>query len=70
VAEGLPMKSYLTVVSTFTNPHWPTLKPKACKRAYAFSAHVAKGILAITQKQNKFVLRGLVCADRLIIMMV
>lgn len=29
-----------TVVSTFASPHEPTLKPKACKRASAFTAHV------------------------------
>lgn len=29
-----------TVVSTFANPHEPTLQPKACKRASAFPAHV------------------------------
>lgn len=29
-----------TVVSTFANPHKPTLKPKACKRASAFPARV------------------------------
>jgi len=34
------MKSQRTVVSTFASPHEPTLKPKACKRASAFPAHV------------------------------
>ncbi len=29
-----------TVVSTFVSPHEPTLKPKACKRASAFPAHI------------------------------
>jgi hypothetical protein len=41
------------VISTFASQHEPTLKPKACKRAYAFSTRIAKGILAIA-KQNKF----------------
>jgi len=34
------MKSRPTVVSTFASPHKPTLKPKACKRASAFPAHI------------------------------
>jgi hypothetical protein len=29
-----------SVASTFAIPHEPTLKPKACKRASAFPAHV------------------------------
>ncbi|MBN2767021.1 MAG: hypothetical protein JXR27_11670, partial [Paludibacteraceae bacterium] len=29
-----------TGVSTFASPHEPTLKPKACKRAYAYPARV------------------------------
>ena len=33
-------KSQTTVVSTFASPHEPTLKPKACKRAYASPARV------------------------------
>jgi len=34
------MKTHPTVVSTFTSPHKPTLKPKACKRASASSARI------------------------------
>lgn len=34
------INSQRTVVSTFASPHEPTLKPKACKRASAFPAHV------------------------------
>lgn len=52
------MNSHRTVVSTFASPHEPMLKPKACKRASAFSTHLGKANLAIAKKQNKFVLRG------------
>ena len=34
------MNSQPTFVSTFASPHEPTLKPKACKRASAFPAHL------------------------------
>jgi len=51
-------KSQRTVASTFASPHEPTLKPKACKRASAFTTHFGKAILANAKKQNKFVLRG------------
>ncbi len=34
------VQNHPTVVSTFASPHKPTLKPKACKRASAFPAHV------------------------------
>jgi len=47
-----------TVVSIFASPHEPTLKPKACKRASAFTTRFGKAILAIAKKQNKFVLHG------------
>ena len=54
--------SQRTVVSTFASPHEPTLKPKACKRASAFTTHLGKAILSTAQKkQNKFVL-----VDRLV----
>jgi len=52
------INSSRTVVSKFASPHEPTLKPKACKRASAFSTHLGKAILANAKKQNKFVLRG------------
>ena len=48
----------ITHCSTFASPHEPTLKPKACKSASAFTTHFGKAILAIAKKQNKFVLRG------------
>jgi len=38
--EKEQLHSQHTVVSTFASPHEPTLKPKACKRASAFPAHV------------------------------
>jgi hypothetical protein len=41
-----------TVVSTFASPHEPTLKPKACKRASALSAHFGKAILSNAQKNK------------------
>lgn len=39
-----------TVVSTLASPHKPTLKPKACKRASAFTTHFGKAILSNAQK--------------------
>jgi len=56
-------KSQPTVVSTFASPHEPTLKPKACKRASAFPAHITAfqdgfRLANAQKKQNKFVLRG------------
>ena len=38
--QKLMKNSQPTVVSTFTSPHEPTLKPKACKRASASPARV------------------------------
>lgn len=38
--QKLMKNSQRTVVSTFANPHKPTLKPKACKRASASSVRV------------------------------
>jgi hypothetical protein len=55
--------SQRTVVSTFASPHEPTLKPKAYKRASAFSTQLGKAILANAKKQNKFVLRGYCSAN-------
>jgi len=59
----MTQNSQRTVVSTFASPHEPTLKPKACKRASAFPAHVTAfqdgfRIAHAKKKQNKFVLRG------------
>ena len=48
--------SHRTVVSTFASPHEPTLKPKACKRASAFSAQVTAfqdGFRIAPHKKNK-----------------
>lgn len=47
-----------TVASTFKSSQKQTLNPKACKRTSAFTSHFAKGIFAIAQNKNKFVLRG------------
>ena len=50
------MNSHRTVVSTFASPHEPTLKPKACKRASAFSAQVTAfqdGFRIAPHKKNK-----------------
>ena len=54
--------SQRTVVSTFASPHKPTLKPKACKRASAFTTHFGKAILSNAQK-NKI---NLCFVDRLV----
>lgn len=35
-----PLICHPTGVSTYASPHEPTLKPKACKRAYASPARV------------------------------
>jgi len=51
-----------TVVSTFASPHEPTHKPKACKRASAFTTHFGKAILSNAQK-NKI---NLCFVDRLV----
>jgi hypothetical protein len=55
-----------TVVSTFANPHEPTLKPKACKRASAFAAHVTAfqdGFRIALAQKNKI---NLCFVDRLV----
>ena len=58
--------SQRTVVSTFASPHEPTLKPKACKRAYAFPAHVTAfqdGLRIAHAQKNKI---NLCFVDRLV----
>ena len=58
--------SHRTVVSTFASPHEPTLKPKACKRASAFSAQVTAcqdGFRIAPHKKNKI---NLCFVDRLV----
>jgi len=55
-----------TVVSTFASPHEPTLKPKACKRASAFPAHVTAfqdGFRIAHAQKNKI---NLCFVDRLV----
>ena len=44
------LNSHPTVVSTFASPHELTHKPKAYKRASAFTTHFGKAILSNTQK--------------------
>jgi len=54
------------VVSTFASPHEPTLKPKACKRASAFSAHITAfqdGFRIAHAKKNEI---NLCFVDRLV----
>jgi hypothetical protein len=54
------MKTHPTVVSTFASPHKPTLKPKAYKRASAFSALVTAfqdGFRIAHAQKNKINLR-------------
>jgi hypothetical protein len=44
-----------TVVSTFASPHEPTLKPKACKRAFANARterQCSKNEMKLTEKMN------------------
>ena len=51
--------SQRTVVSTFASPHEPTLKPKACKRASAFTSHVTAfegGFRIAHAQKNKIIL--------------
>jgi len=58
--------SQRTVVSTFVSPHEPTLKPKACKRAYASPAHVTAfqdGFRIAYAQKNKI---NLCFVDRLV----
>ena len=55
-----------TVVSTFTSPHKPTLKPKACKRASDSPARVTAfqdGFRIAHAQQNKI---NLCFVDRLV----
>ena len=58
--------SQRTVVSTFASPHEPTLKPKACKRASAFPAHVTafQGGFRIAHAQKNKI--NLCFVDRLV----
>ncbi len=59
-------KSQRTVVSTFASPHEPTLKPKACKRASAFPAHLTAfqdGFWIANAQKNKI---NLCFVDRLV----
>ncbi len=61
------MVSQPTVVSTFASPHKPTLKPKACKRASAFPAHVTAfqdGFRVAHAQKNKI---NLCFVERLVI---
>ena len=53
-----------TVVSTFASPHEPTLKPKACKRAYAFPAQLAQRALGFADPQKNKI--NLCFVDRLV----
>jgi hypothetical protein len=56
----------LTVISTFTSPHKPSLIPKACKRAYAFPARVTAfqdGFRIAHAQKNKI---NLCFVDRLV----
>jgi len=58
--------SQRTVVSTFASPHVPTLKPKACKRAYALPTHVTAfqdGFRIAHAQKNKI---NLCFVDRLV----
>ena len=60
------IKSFPTVVSTFTSPHKPTLQPKACKRASAFPARVTAfqdGFRVAHAQKNKI---NLYFVDRLV----
>ncbi len=60
------IKSFPTVVSTFASPHEPMLKPKACKRASAFPAHVTAfqdGLWFAHPQKNKI---NLCFVDRLV----
>ncbi len=60
------MISQRTVVSTFASPHEPTLKPKACKRAYASPARVTAfqdGFRIAHAQKNKI---NLCFVDRLV----
>lgn len=60
------MKSQPTVVSTFASPHEPALKPKAYKRASAFSARVTAfqdGFRIAHAQKNKI---NLCFVDRLV----
>ena len=60
------IKSFPTVVSTFASPHEPMLKPKACKRASAFPAHVTafQGGFRIAHAQKNKI--NLCFVDRLV----
>jgi hypothetical protein len=61
-----PSDSQATVVSTFASPHEPTPKPKACKRASAFPAHVTAfqdGFKIAHAQKNKI---NLCFVDRLV----
>jgi len=60
------LNSLPTVVSTFASPQKPTLKPKACKRASAFPAHVTvfqDGFRIVHAQKNKI---NLCFVDRLV----
>ena len=52
IGKVLLVNSHHTVVSTFASPHEPTLKPKACKRAYAFPAQLAQRALGFADPQK------------------